>query len=227
MTFRALDRGTDRLVFRLWPNGPRYAKAGARLSVSRVRERSRALRVSYPDPTTLVVPAAAGCRCAGRGLNGLAARPAPRNRAQNQGRRPIRPTRIVLPPARLGRARLGTRSADNARLRRGVDDTHGRLRRSPEAPERPARTRFRPAGSAGEWRARAIRISTLALGRFVIGKGIAHVPAAVQVTVGVETTPTATAARVFLRRAIASLERYSGLYGPTRGRPTRSLQWPT
>ena len=57
VTFRApSDRGTDRLVFRLWPNGPRYAKAGARLSVSRVRERSRALRVSYPDPTTLVVP---------------------------------------------------------------------------------------------------------------------------------------------------------------------------
>ena len=53
----------------------------------------------------------------------------------------------------------------------------------------------------------------------MIGKGIAHVPAAVQVTVGVETTPTATAARVFLRRAIASLERYSGLYGP--------YPWPT
>src|SRR5438876_10689189 len=47
--------GTDRLVFRLWPNGPRYAEAGAHLSVSRVREGSRTLPVSYPDPTTLAV----------------------------------------------------------------------------------------------------------------------------------------------------------------------------
>ena len=46
---------TDRLVFRLWPNGPRYAKAGARLSVSRVREGAQTLHVAQPNPTTLVV----------------------------------------------------------------------------------------------------------------------------------------------------------------------------
>ena len=56
VTFTAPSgRGTDRLVFRLWPNGPRYARTGARLSVSAVRETRRMLRVSYPDPTTLVV----------------------------------------------------------------------------------------------------------------------------------------------------------------------------
>src|SRR6266498_3838143 len=57
VTFTApAGHGTDRLVFRLWPNGPRYAKAGAHLSVSRVREGSPTLPVSYPDPTTLAVP---------------------------------------------------------------------------------------------------------------------------------------------------------------------------
>src|SRR6185312_6946314 len=60
VTFRApLDHGTDRLVFRLWPNGPRYATVGARLAVSRVRAGEGA-SVSRPDPTTLVVSKALG-----------------------------------------------------------------------------------------------------------------------------------------------------------------------
>src|SRR5437867_3212080 len=56
------EQGTDRLVFRLWPNGPRYAKTGAQLSVSAVREGDRLMPLSYPDPTTLVIarPVAAG-----------------------------------------------------------------------------------------------------------------------------------------------------------------------
>ena len=64
------------------------------------------------------------------------------------------------------------------------------------------------------WRAKAVRDFTLALGRFTIVKGTARVPAAVHVTVGVEPDLVAIPARVFLRRAIASLERYSALYGP-------------
>ena len=71
----------------------------------------------------------------------------------------------------------------------------------------------------GEWRAHAIRDFTLALGRFAIVNGTAHLPAPVGVTVGVEPTLYAMAPRVFLRRAIASLERYSALYGP--------YPWPT
>jgi hypothetical protein len=66
----------------------------------------------------------------------------------------------------------------------------------------------------GKWRAQAVRDFTLALGRFKIVKGTAHVPAPVRVTVGLEAVPNATPARVFLRLAIAGLERYSALYGP-------------
>ncbi|TML62123.1 MAG: M1 family metallopeptidase, partial [Actinobacteria bacterium] len=63
VTFTApTGQGTDRLVLRLWPNAVRYARAGAHLYVSRVREGNRLLPVSYPNPTTLVVtrPVAAG-----------------------------------------------------------------------------------------------------------------------------------------------------------------------
>ena len=54
------NRPTDRLVFRLWPNGPPQLKAGSRLDAGPVA----GFRVTRPDPTTLVVhlrsPLAAG-----------------------------------------------------------------------------------------------------------------------------------------------------------------------
>ena len=49
------DRATDRLVFRLWPNGPRQAREGARLTVAAVESPGRRLTVTRPDPTTLVL----------------------------------------------------------------------------------------------------------------------------------------------------------------------------
>src|SRR5262249_17723703 len=64
------------------------------------------------------------------------------------------------------------------------------------------------------WQARAVRDFTLALGHFTVVTGTAHVPGAVRVTAGLEPVPGATPARVFLQRAITSLERYSALYAP-------------
>jgi len=49
------DLATDRLVFRLWANGPRPARAGARLEVGAVTVGGRPLPATRPDPTTLVV----------------------------------------------------------------------------------------------------------------------------------------------------------------------------
>jgi hypothetical protein len=69
------------------------------------------------------------------------------------------------------------------------------------------------------WHAHAVRDFAIALGHFKIATGTAHVPAAVHVTVGVETGPAALTPRHFLKRAITSLERYSALYG--------SYPWPT
>ncbi|MDQ3958663.1 MAG: hypothetical protein M3273_10115, partial [Actinomycetota bacterium] len=52
VTFVA-GRPTDRLVFRLWPNGPRLAESGARLSVTDAELRAGRAGVEQPDPTTL------------------------------------------------------------------------------------------------------------------------------------------------------------------------------
>jgi aminopeptidase N len=51
------DVATDRLVFRLWPNGPRLASGGARLDAGPVTvDRREPVEGERPDPTTLVVP---------------------------------------------------------------------------------------------------------------------------------------------------------------------------
>jgi Peptidase family M1 domain len=60
----ALDRATDRIVFRLWPNIPVQRRVGAQLTVANVRVGGAAVPTSSPDPTTLVLarPLAAGER---------------------------------------------------------------------------------------------------------------------------------------------------------------------
>jgi hypothetical protein len=60
----ALDRASDRIVFRLWPNIPVQRRVGARLDVQNVRVGGAAVPTSRPDPTTLVLarPLAAGER---------------------------------------------------------------------------------------------------------------------------------------------------------------------
>ncbi len=48
------DIATDRVVFRLWPNGPRLARQGARLDVFDLRVDGRTVPASVENPTTLV-----------------------------------------------------------------------------------------------------------------------------------------------------------------------------
>jgi hypothetical protein len=54
VTFTA-DVATDRLVFRLWPNGPRQAQEGAMLTTGPVTSNGTRLPSELTDPTTLVV----------------------------------------------------------------------------------------------------------------------------------------------------------------------------
>jgi len=49
------DVATNRLVFRLWPNSPAYARRGGRLTVGRVTVGGATVPTSRPDATTLVV----------------------------------------------------------------------------------------------------------------------------------------------------------------------------
>jgi hypothetical protein len=208
------EPGTDRLVFRLWPNGPRYAKTGAQLSVSAVREGGRMLPVSYPDPTTLVIarPVAAGERVV-VSMNWRLVLPRETGLRMKGGGRSVRLGSFfpllawdgndwaLDPPTGLPSADAWTTPTADFDVR-VTHSTHLRVLASGQ--------QVRP----GKWRARAVRDFTLALGRFTIVKGTAHVPAPVRVIVGVEAAPVATPALVFLRRAIVSLERYSALYGP-------------
>jgi hypothetical protein len=46
---------TDRLVFRLWPNSPFYARRGASLQVDAVKVGGHPTVTARPDPTTLIV----------------------------------------------------------------------------------------------------------------------------------------------------------------------------
>ena len=51
----ALDRATDEIVFRLWPNIPVQRQVGAGLDVADVRVDGASVPTSMPDPTTLVL----------------------------------------------------------------------------------------------------------------------------------------------------------------------------
>jgi hypothetical protein len=52
----APEVATDRLVFRLWPNSPVQARAGAKLSVTGIRVNDEPVTPLQRDPTTLVIP---------------------------------------------------------------------------------------------------------------------------------------------------------------------------
>jgi len=54
------DLATDRLVFRLWPNGPREAGAGTHLDTGPVIVDGREVQEHLDNPTTLVVPVPGG-----------------------------------------------------------------------------------------------------------------------------------------------------------------------
>jgi hypothetical protein len=213
VTFTApTERGTDRLVLRLWPNGVRYARTGAHLSVSAVREGHRVLPVSHPNPTTLVVarPMSAGERIV-VSMNWRLILPRETGLRMKSGGRSVRLASFfpllawdgndwaLDPPTRLSAEAWTTPTADF-----DVRVTH------------PAGLRVLASGQQvgrGRWHAAAVRDFTLALGHFRIVTGTARVPAPVRVTAGVEALQGTTPARVFLRSATAALVRYSALYG--------------
>ena len=48
------NRPTNRLVFRLWPDGPSQRHAGSRLDVGAVTSAGAKLQIARPEPTTLI-----------------------------------------------------------------------------------------------------------------------------------------------------------------------------
>jgi hypothetical protein len=209
------DLPTGRLVFRLWPNGPRQAREGSHLAVSDVRLGGRPATTALTDPTTLVVrrgrPFAAGA--------------------------PVRVSMrfaLRVPGAAVDRL---ARAAGTMRLgsffpllpwEAGVgwdtDPPTTSLAETSSSPTADFTVRLHlPAGTAaiasgdpagnGVWRARAVRDFAVAVGRFRDATVTAHAPRPVRVAVGVaegmSVRPAAVAAEV--AHDLVSL---AGRFGP-------------
>jgi hypothetical protein len=206
------NRPTDRLVFRLWPNGPLELRSGSRLDPGRVRSAGRQLEVLRPDPTTLVVRL-------GRTLEG-------------GDRVTVRvPWRLRLPfrhGDRNARFRDGVRLGSFFPLlawdpRRGwVTDPPARiLLETSTAPAADFDVRIRAPGGLrvlasgvevgpGRWHAAGVRDVAVAIGRFRVATTVAHAPGSV--TVRVAATSGSTSRQLALAKR--ALEQLSRRYGP-------------
>ncbi|HYY04448.1 MAG TPA: M1 family aminopeptidase [Gaiellaceae bacterium] len=206
---------TRRVVFRLWPNGPRQLAEGMRLTVGPASDgEHRPLPVRRPDPTTLVIPAALR---AGESIT-------------------VRlPWHLRVPRTgidRIARFRNGIRLGSFFPIlpwdpRRGwVTDPPTRIlaetSTSPVADfdvrvtaQRGARVvaSGSPVGP-GRWHATALRDFAVAAGRFKLVTGTARAPG--PVTVRVAVAGRAQVPRDVLGLAIRTLHRLARRYGPYR-----------
>ena len=182
------DLDTDRLVFRLWPNGPALADAGARLEAGPVSVDGREAPAVPEDPTTLVVRPAGGLR-AGRTVE-IAT-----------------PWNLRLPASSRDRV-----SVDGDAVRLGsffpilswepgvgwsTDPSTGGFAEDSTAPTAdfdltvavPDGLTALASGVAdrpGHWTAKAMRDVALTVGRFALATGTAQAPHPVAVSVGVQ-----------------------------------------
>ncbi|CAN5473317.1 M1 family metallopeptidase [soil metagenome] len=209
------DLPVDRLVFRLWPNGPRAAQFGTRLDVGPVRlgRQRHPVVTESPESTTLVVPL---------------------GRVRRPGRA-IEATMtwaLTLPGPAADRI---SRSGDSVRLGSffpllawepgvgwALDPTtgvFGEASTSPVADVDYAVTV--PAGLSvlgtgelveGRWKASGVRDIGLSVGRFRLAEAVAAAPSPVHVVVGVhegvDADPTA-----YRDRVVEALQDLSARFG--------------
>jgi hypothetical protein len=209
------DLPTGRLVFRLWPNGPREAHEGSHLAVADVRIGGRPATIALTDPTTLVLR---------RGRPFAAGAPV---RVSMRFRLRV-PGRVVDRLARAGGSiRLGS-FFPLLPWEPGVgwdtDPPTTSLAETSSSPTADFAVRLHtPAGTTaiasgdptgeGVWRARAVRDFAVAVSRFREAAVTAHAPRPVHVAVGVASgmslRPAAIAAEVG-----ADLETLARRFGP-------------
>ena len=213
------DANTDRLVFRLWPNGPALAGVGAHLDVGGVTVDGAEAPTTLANATTLVIP---GNRAAGQGVDiamswHLTLPGAVNDRVARIGDAvrlgsffPILPWESGVgwddepPPPQFAEASTAptadfdvtvtTNPADLGVLASGAQD--------------------RP----GHWVATAVRDFAMSTGRFAIATATAHVPDPVAVTVGASAGTGVNPAQ-FAAKAVDVLQTHSARFG--------SYAWPT
>lgn len=212
------DLDTDRLVFRLWPNGPRSATRGAELAITSVAVDGKAATSEQPNATTLVVPTQVP---AGRTVEAAVG------------------WRLTLPGAIEDRI---SRNGDAIRLgsfypvlawERGhgwaIDAaTSGFAESSTPVTADYTATITVPAGldvmatgeqrEAGTWTAANAPDFALSVGHFRTAAATAHAPDPVQVSVGVHAGLRDNPA-AYVERIVRSLEDFSRRFGP--------YPWPT
>ncbi|MGH9189379.1 MAG: hypothetical protein ACRD0Q_05010 [Acidimicrobiales bacterium] len=218
------DLATDRLVFRLWPNGPRSSRSGARLEVATFTVDGKPIATELRDPTTLVV----------RPASGLVARRAVE----------ISMTwRLALPRASDDRVSLDV-VAGSPSVRLGSffpilawEPGFGWATEPPVAGFAEASTATTadfdltvgaPAGfdvlasgvndRPGHWTAVAMRDVAVSVGRFQTASAVARAPHPIDVKVGVHAG-VGERPDVYLRKVVAALEDFGRRFGP--------YPWPT
>ena len=207
------DLATDRIIFRLWPNGPRPARGGARLDVGQVVLNGRPTASSQPDPTTLEV--ASGPLAAGRAVDVAV------------------PWRLTLPGSINERM---AREGDAVRLgsffpilpwEPGVGwarepPTTGFAEASMASNADFMATITVPEGlnvlatglqNGNRWTAPNVSDFALSVGRFRLQSATAHVPDPVAVTVGVHDA-TGDSPSLYIGKIVRSLEDFSRRFGP-------------
>ena len=208
------DMNTDRLVFRLWPNGPALASVGAHLDVSGVTVDGAAAPTSLANATTLVIP---GNRAAGQGVDiamnwRLVLPGAVNDRVARIGDAvrlgsffPILPWEsgvgwdLEPPPPQFAEASTAPTADFDASVTTNPGDL-GVL--ASGVPDRP-----------GHWTATAVRDFALSTGRFTIATAVAHVPDPVNVTVGA-SAGTGVSPQQFAAKAVNVLQQHSARFGP-------------
>ncbi|HEV2070151.1 MAG TPA: M1 family aminopeptidase [Acidimicrobiales bacterium] len=209
------DLSTDRLVFRLWPNGPRSAAAGAHLEAGPVFLGAAVpVPTEAPDPTTLVVPLqaplAAGDEIEATVPWTLTLPGASNDRLARQGEAvrlgsffPI----LAWEPG-VGWATDPPTSAFAEASTTPVAD----FSYSVSVPD--GLTVLASGVQDGErWRAVAVRDVGVSIGRFRTAEAVTSTPRPVAVTVGVHEG-VAGDPRAYLERVVRALEAFSRRFGP-------------
>lgn len=211
------DLDTDRLVFRLWPNGGGSPGAVARLYAGPVTVDGRPATSSLDDATTLSVRTAGGFRARRRVEVGLTWRleiPGPANdRVSRNGDAlrlgsffPILPWEpgvgwATEPPAG-NFAEASTAPVADFDLTVNVPAGFDVLAGGTPDPARP-----------GRYTASAMRDMALSIGRFDTVSAVAMAPQPVRVTVGVQRGMTEPPA-AYLERSVTAIEDFGRRFGP-------------
>jgi len=201
---------TDRLVFRLWPNSPFYAKRGASLTVSSVSAGGKRIVPVRPTPTTLVIrrPLTAHERIT-VSMNWALHLPRPPGLQLHGGSS----ARLLsfFPLLAWNGTDWATEppvSADSFWSTSPTADFDVRV-------AVPPRLRVLASGeevSPGRWRADAVRDFALAVGSFQVVSRTVAAPRPVRLSVGLERG-SPYSARDFLAAAADTLRFYAKRYG--------------